>query len=133
MNINQNDNEKNLSNTKYIFSKWNKLNVTNFLLSDEITIYDKINIFDNFLKWQYNLIVSNNNTNQDMYPFINLFLTYIYIKEKLNVEDIESCLSYEINFKDQINSITNIKILSMLTLYGFTTRTLKEINFLNHS
>jgi hypothetical protein len=131
MNINQYENSSN--NTKYIFSEWNKLNFKNFLLSDDITIDDKISIFDDFLKWQYNLIVSNNNANQDMYPFINLFLTYIYIKEKLNVEDIDNYLLYEINFKDQINSITNIKILSMLTLYGFTTTALKEINFLNHS
>ena len=131
MNINQYKNSS--INTKYIFSEWNKLNFKNFLLSDDITIDDKISIFDDFLKWQYNLIVSNNNANQDMYPFINLFLTYIYIKEKLNVEDIDNYLLYEINFKDQINSITNIKILSMLTLYGFTTTALKEINFLNHS
>lgn len=131
--MNNNQYEQNLNNTKYIFSEWNKLNFKNFLLSDDITIDDKISIFDDFLKWQYNLIVSNNNANQDMYPFINLFLTYIYIKEKLNVEDIDNYLLYEINFKDQINSITNIKILSMLTLYGFTTTALKEINFLNHS
>ena len=121
-----------MNNNKYIFIEWNKTNVKNFLLSDDITIDDKINIFDDFLKWQYNLIVSNNNANQDMYPFINLFLTYIYIKEKLNVDNIENYLLYEINFKDQINSITNIQILSMLTFYSFTTRTLKEINFLNH-
>lgn len=131
MNINQYENS--LNNTKYIFSEWNKLNVKNFLLSDDITIDDKISIFDDFLKWQYNLILSNNNSNQDMYPFINLFLTYIYIKEKLKVEDVDNYLLYEINFKDQINSITNIKLLSMLTLYGFTTRTLKEINFSNDS
>ena len=132
--MNNNQYENNLNNTKYIFSEWNKLDVNNFLLTDENTIDDKINIFSDFLKWQYNNILSNNKlANQDMYPFINLFLTYIYIKEKLNVENIESCLLYEINFKDQINSITNIKILSMLTLFGFTTRTLKEINFLNHS
>jgi hypothetical protein len=128
MNINQY--KENLNNTKYIFSEWNKLNINNFLLSDEITIDDKINIFGDFLKWQYNNILSNNKlTNQDMYPFINLFLTYIYIKEKLNVEDIENCLSCEIDFKDKINSISSTQLLSLLTLSNFTIRTLKEVNF----
>ena len=131
MNINQYENSSN--NTKYIFSEWNKLNFKNFLLSDDITIDDKIIIFYDFLKWQYNLIVSNNNANQDMYPFINLFLTYIYIKEKLNVEDIENYLSCEIDFKDKINSFTSAQILSLLTLGGFTIRALKEISFLNHN
>ena len=115
----------NLNNTKYIFSEWNKLDVNNFLLSDDITIHDKINIFDDFLKWQYNNICTEQSTNQEMYPFINLFLTYIYIKEKLNVENIEDCLSYEINFKDKINSISSGQILSLLTLYNFTMITLK--------
>jgi hypothetical protein len=132
--MNNNQYENNLNNTKYIFSEWNKLDVNNFLLSDENTIDDKINIFDNFLKWQYNNILSNNKlANQDMYPFINLFLTYIYIKEKLNVEDIENYLSYEIDFKDKINSFTSAQILSLLTLGGFTNRALKEISFLNHN
>jgi hypothetical protein len=128
MNINQY--KENLNNTKYIFSEWNKLNINNFLLSDEITIDDKINIFGDFLKWQYNNILSNNKlANQDMYPFINLFLTYIYIKEKLNIEDIENCLSCEIDFKDKINSISSTQLLSLLTLSNFTIRTLKEVNF----
>ena len=117
----------NLNNTKYIFSEWNKLDVNNFLLSNDITINDKINIFNDFLKWQYNRLALN--ANQDMYPFINLFLTYIYIKEKLNVEDIQIYLSCEIDFKDKINSITNTQILLLFTLFGFTTHTLKEINF----
>jgi len=132
--MNNNQYENNLNNTKYIFSEWNKLDVNNFLLTDENTIDDKINIFDNFLKWQYNNILSNNKlANQDMYPFINLFLTYIYIKEKLNVEDIENYLSCEIDFKDKINSFTSSQILSLLTLGGFTIRALKEISFLNHN
>lgn len=132
--MNNNQYENNLNNTKYIFSEWNKLDVNNFLLSDENTIDDKINIFSDFLKWQYNNILSNNKlANQDMYPFINLFLTYIYIKEKLNVEDIENYLSCEIDFKDKINSFTSAQILSLLTLGGFTIRTLKEISFLNHN
>jgi hypothetical protein len=132
--MNNNQYEQNLNNTKYIFSEWNKLNVNNFLLSDKNTIDDKINIFGDFLKWQYNNILSNNKlANQDMYPFINLFLTYIYIKEKLNVEDIENYLSCEIDFKDKINSFTSSQILSLLTLGGFTIRALKEINFLNHN
>ena len=132
--MNNNQYEQNLNNTKYIFSEWNKLYINNFLLSNEITIDDKINIFYDFLKWQYhNILSSNINANQDMYPFINLFLTYIYIKEKLNVEDIENYLSCEIDFKDKINSFTSSQILSLLTLGGFTIRALKEINFLNHN
>ena len=123
----------NLNNTKYIFSEWNKLDVNNFLLSDDITIHDKINIFDDFLKWQYNNICTEQSTNQEMYPFINLFLTYIYIKEKLNVEEIENYLSCEIDFKDKINSISSTQLLSFLTLSSFTISTLKEVNFLNHN
>ena len=60
---------------------------------------------------------------------VELFLTYIYIKEKLNIEDIENCLSCEIDFKDKINSISSTQLLSLLTLSNFTIRTLKEVNF----
>lgn len=117
-----------LSNRKYIFSEWTKIDIENFLLSDEITIENKINIFGDFLNWKNNCIFSNTNNNYpDMYPFINLFLTYVYIKEKLIVQDVKDYLCCEFNFKSTIDNLTNKQILSGLVLYSFMNKIYKEI------
>ncbi len=105
--------------TIYNFNIWNKLDIDNLLLSDEITIDNKIYIFGNFLKWKYNNIILNTTNNVDMYPFINLFLTYIYIKEKLIIDDIKLYLSTELDFKSTIDLISNKQILSGVVLSSF--------------
>ena len=100
-----------------IFLECTKLDINNFLLLDEIKIEDKINIFYNFLQWKYNCILLNINNNLDMYPFFNLLLTYIYIKEKLIVTDIQDYLCYDVN--NSINNITNKQILAGIVLSSF--------------
>jgi hypothetical protein len=105
--------------TIYNFHTWNKLDIDNLLLSDEITIDNKIYIFGNFLKWNYNNIISNTTNDVDMYPFINLFLTYIYIKEKLIIDDVKLYLSNELEFKSTLDSISNKQILSSVILTSF--------------
>jgi hypothetical protein len=106
--------------TIYNFHTWNKLDIDNLLLSDEITIDNKIYIFGNFVKWKYNNIILNTTTNNvDMYPFINLFLTYIYIKEKLIIDNVKLYLSNELELKSTLDSFSNKQILSSVILTSF--------------
>jgi hypothetical protein len=102
----------------YNFYKWNKLDLYNFLSEETIPIEDKINILGDFLNWKNNCVFTNTNTETDMYPVLNLFLTYIYIKDKLSIDNIKDYLEYQFDFKNNIESITNKQILSGLLLFS---------------
>ena len=114
-----------INNNNKHFTECTKLDINHFLLLDEIKIEDKLNIFYNFLQWKYNCILLNVNYNLDMYPFFNLLLTYIYIKEKLIVTDIQDYLYYDVN--NSINNITNKQILAGIVLSSFINQIYTKI------
>jgi hypothetical protein len=102
------------------FYKWNKLDLYNFLSEETIPIEDKINLLGDFLNWKNNCIFTGTNTSAeaDMYSVLNLFLTYVYIKDKLSIDNIKDYLDYQFDFKTDIESITNKQILSGLLLFS---------------
>jgi len=102
----------------YNFHKWNKLDLYNFLSEKTIPIEDKVNLLGDFLNWKNNSIFTNTNTDIEMYPVLNLFLTYVYIKDKLSIDNITDYLDYQFDFKTNIESITNKQILSGLLLFS---------------
>jgi hypothetical protein len=97
----------------YNFTEWNKIDINNFLLSQKILIDDKIIVFDSYLKWLNENIDSLSNL--DIYPILNLILTYIYIKknsvESIDYDQIIYYLNYNLNIKSSIEDLSNKKIV----------------------
>lgn len=106
----------------YYFKEWNKLDLENFLLSDKIIIEEKINILGDLLNWRKECLLDNIIIDNDMYPIFNLFLTYVYIKEKLTINNISDYLTYQIDFKNKIESMSNKDILAGMLIISIINK-----------
>jgi hypothetical protein len=130
------------------FNKWNKLDITNFLLSENILIDDKIIVLGSYLKWLstnmglFNIdckpegldipLVQGRKPEGLDIPIINLILTYVYIKENslktVDFDQISYYLNYNLNIKSSIEDFTNKKIIAGTIAAACVWKLLQETN-----
>jgi hypothetical protein len=108
------------------FSTWTKESVDNLIQCVDISNDEKIKKMEDYIKW---IVVNLDKLNLNSYPLINLLVGYCGMVENKSTHELKEMMnrSYPDEIANQVVQMTNLEILSSISLITFVYNLLNSL------